>query len=103
MIRRFIVLLLLPALIICIGTAGYMFIEGWEFLDSLYMTVMTVTTVGFGEVRPLKHNGRIFTIFLMLGGIYTLFYVVGEVIRTMVSGQLQAALGRQAWNAVWRG
>jgi voltage-gated potassium channel len=95
LIRRFIALLLVPALVICIGTFGYVLIEGWTPFDSLYMTVMTITTVGFGEVRPLSRNGRMFTIFLMLGGIFTLFYAVGEVIRTIVSGQLQAALGRQ--------
>lgn len=95
MIRRFIALLLLPAVIIIFGTAGYMIVEGWPFFDALYMTVMTITTVGYKEVQPLTRKGQIFTIVLMLGGIYTLFYVFGEVIRTVVSGQLQAALGRQ--------
>lgn len=95
LIRRFIATLLLPGFVIGVGTVGYALIEGWSLFDALYMTVMTVTTVGFGEVRPLSHAGKAFTIFLMLGGIFTLFYAVGEVIRTIVSGQLQAALGRQ--------
>jgi voltage-gated potassium channel len=95
LIRRFIALLILPAAVICTGTVGYMLIEGQPFFESLYMTVMTITTVGFGEIWPMSHNGRIFTIFLMLGGIFTLFYAVGEITRTVVSGQLQAALGRQ--------
>ena len=48
-----------------IGTAGYMYFEQWDFLDALYMSVITTTTVGFSEVRELSDNGRIFTIFRM--------------------------------------
>lgn len=93
--RRFVATLLLPAVIIAWGTLGYMLIEGWSFFDSLYQTVMTVTTVGFGEVHQLSDPGRLFTIVLMLGGIFALFYAAGEIIRVIVSGQVQAALGRQ--------
>jgi len=93
--RRFVATLLLPIAIIGFGTLGYILIEKWSFFDSLYMTVMTVTTVGFSEVHPLSVWGKIFTIFLMLGGIFTLFYAAGEVIRAIVSGQVQTILGRQ--------
>jgi len=51
------------------GTFGYNIIENWSFFDGLYMTVISITTVGFTEVRPLGQNGRIFTIFLILGGV----------------------------------
>jgi voltage-gated potassium channel len=44
-----------------VGTLGYMVLEGWHFIDSLYMTVITLSTVGFGEVRPLSAVGRLFT------------------------------------------
>lgn len=57
-----------------IGTAGYMFIEGWNFIDSLYMTAITLTTVGFGEVNTLSANGRIFTVVLMTLGLSTVAY-----------------------------
>jgi voltage-gated potassium channel len=93
--RRFLAVLLLPAIVIAVGTVGYVIIEGWTWFDALYMTVMTVTTVGFREVHDLSLAGQAFTIFLMLGGIFTLFYAAGEIIRTVVSGQVQAALGRQ--------
>lgn len=95
LLRRFLATLLLPIAIIILGTFGYMKIEGWSFFDSLYMTVMTVTTVGFGEVHSLSARGRAFTIVLMLGGIFILFYAAGEVIRAVVSGQVQTILGRQ--------
>src|SRR5438132_13594928 len=94
-IRRFLLTLSLPAFIIAWGTLGYMLVERWEFFDSVYMTVMTVTTVGFAEPHPLSVAGKVFTIVLMLGGIFTLFYAAGEIIRVIVSGQMQAALGRQ--------
>lgn len=94
-LRHFIATLSLPVSIIAWGTVGYMLIEGWGFFDSVYMTVMTVTTVGFGEPQKLSRSGQIFTIVLMLGGIFVLFYSAGEIIRVIVSGQVQAALGRQ--------
>ena len=47
------------------GTFGYAFIEGWDLLDSLYMTVITMATIGYGEVRPLSPTGRVFTLFII--------------------------------------
>ena len=85
--RRYYLVLVVPILIILVGTLGYRLIEGWDLLDSLYMTVITLTTVGFNEVKPLTTPGRIFTIFLCLGGIFTLFYAASEIIRAVVSGE----------------
>lgn len=56
------------------GTVGYMLIEGWNLSDALYMTAITLTTVGFGEVQPLTLTGRIFTIFLILSGAGSVAY-----------------------------
>ncbi len=56
-------------LIILVGTFGYMFIENFTFIEGLYMTLITLTTIGFGEIRPLSEKGRVFTMFLILVGI----------------------------------
>ncbi|HJT78558.1 MAG TPA: potassium channel protein [Gemmataceae bacterium] len=93
--RRFILTLLVPALLLVAGTLGYHFIEGWSLFDSLYMTVTTLTTVGYGEVHPLSPAGRAFTMLLLLGGVFTLFYAAGELIRGIISGEVREALGRQ--------
>lgn len=62
------VILLLGAVIVY-GVGGYMALEGWSFLDALYMTISTLTTVGFREVRPLDTSGRVFTITLIVAGV----------------------------------
>jgi len=95
--RRLLLLVLFPVCLITFGTGGYLVLEDeYTFLDAVYMTVMTVTTVGFGELHgPLRSTSRVFTIFLMLGGIFTLFYTAGEIIRFIVSGEVRILLGKQ--------
>ena len=56
---------------------GYRLVGGWAWLDALYMTVITITTVGFHEVQPLGSAGRLFTMALALGGVFTAFYAAG--------------------------
>jgi voltage-gated potassium channel len=76
--RLAIALAILTALT-AIGTAGYMLVEGAYWLDALYMTVITLSTVGFGEIIPLSSAGRIFTIGLILSGVGTAAYLVTSV------------------------
>ncbi|MGB9667610.1 MAG: potassium channel family protein [Thermosulfidibacteraceae bacterium] len=73
-------------LIISIGVVGYILIEGMDFLSALYMTAITITTVGFGEVKPLSSAGRIFTIFLILCGTGTFFYFVSIILSIISEG-----------------
>ena len=75
------------------GVAGYMIIEGWSFLDALFMTVTTVTTVGYREVQPLDNSGRIFTIVVVLFGVGVAFYILTTLVQTVVEGELAQALG----------
>lgn len=75
------------------GIVGYVLIEGWSFLDAFYMTVITVTTVGFQEVRPLSDEGRIFTSGLVILGVGAAFYLLTAVVATVVEGELGLLLG----------
>jgi voltage-gated potassium channel len=95
--RRYLVLIVIPAALMIGGTAGYYFLdERYTLLDAIYMTVTTLTTVGYGEVHsPLKPSGRIFTIILLLVGVLTFFYTVTELVRLVISGEIQELLGRR--------
>ncbi len=92
---RFVTIASLPGLLILSGTLGYHLIEGWRFFDSLYMAVITLTTIGFGEVHPMSSAGRAFTMALALLGIFTMFFASTEILRTWASGELRTLLGRQ--------
>ncbi len=74
--------------IVALGVIGYMLIEGWAFLDALYMTVITVTTVGYAEVHPLTSGGRVFSIFLIVGGVGGALYIVTSIVRYVVEGNI---------------
>lgn len=71
-----------------IGIVGYMLIGEYSFLDALYMTVITITTVGFGEVQPMGMDGKIFTIFLILTSITVFGYTISVFTEYIASGQL---------------
>ncbi len=81
--------------VLVIGTLGYVFIEGWHFFDALYMTVITLTTVGFQEVHLLSRPGRAFTIVIVFMGLGFMFYVLGAVAQVVVEGQIREVLGRR--------
>jgi voltage-gated potassium channel len=93
--KRFILAVCIIVLVISFGTAGYMVIEGWNFLDALYMTIITLTTVGFKEIHDLTLNGRLFTIVLLMGGVGTVFYALGIGAKVIIEGELQEIYGRK--------
>jgi len=82
-------------LLLTVGTLGYRTLGGWAWLDAMYMTVITITTVGFHEVQPLGPAGRLFTMGLALGGVFTAFYAAGAFIRAIVTGEIRTVFGRQ--------
>ncbi len=80
---------------ILLSALGYVWIEGWSYFDGLYMTVITLTTVGYGEVRPLSPAGRTFTMVIMLAGIGALAYFISGLVRVVVEGEIHKALGKR--------
>jgi voltage-gated potassium channel len=72
------------------GSLGFMLIEQWDFLDSLFMTVITLTTVGYGESHPLSPNGRIYTIFLIFVGVGVVLYLLSDMVEIFLRFNLGA-------------
>ncbi len=95
--RRIWVLLGVPLVLVLTGTIGYRVIEAGKYstFDALYMTIITLSTIGYGETHELSPEGRVFTICLILGGVFTFFYSTTEIIRTVVSGEIAEILGKQ--------
>ncbi len=81
--------------IICVGTIGYMTIEKWDLLSSVYMTVITITTVGYRELFPLSNTGKIFTMFLIFTGVGIIAYTLGMVAQAMIELKIMSILGRK--------
>jgi voltage-gated potassium channel len=86
---------LLLFVILIVGIIGYMLIEKSGFLDSLYMVVITVTTIGYGEVFPLGTGGEIFTIFLIIAGVGTVGYTLVSAVEFMIENSLSGMMGRR--------
>lgn len=78
------------------GTLGYRVLEGFALVDALYMTVTTLTTVGFGEIQPLSTAGRVFTISLILVGVVVVFDLFAVFTSLVASGHLTQVLGRRS-------
>ena len=80
---------------VAIGTAGFSLIEGWSVGDSLYMTLMTVTTVGYGPPQPLSPAGRNFAVFFMVVGVGTAAYAFSSAVQAFVQSEIIAVFGRR--------
>lgn len=77
--------ILLLCLVLCIGILGYRFVSNYSWIDSIYMTVITITTVGFGEVQPLDTEAKIFTIFLILSSVVIVGYAISIITEYILS------------------
>lgn len=82
-------------IIAMLGSIGYHLIEGWSLFDGLYMTVITLATIGYGEVHPLSQVGRAFTIVLIILGVTAVGLILATLTQTLLEAQLTTILGRR--------
>lgn len=86
--RRLVIPVLLLIFVIVVAIVGYMYLEHFPFLDAVYMVVITLSTVGFREVHELNSSGKILTICVIIAGVGTVAYTVGQFIEIMLEGQI---------------
>jgi len=95
LLRRFLLIAGLLGIILVVGTMGFVLIDGYSWFDAFYMTLTTITTVGYGEIRPLDRAGRIFNSFLIFFGVTTMFLAVGAMTQTIIELELQDRYGKR--------
>ena len=83
------------ALIVVTGTLGYHAIEGWSLFDGLYMTVITLATIGYSEVHPLSQAGRYFTLGLIVLGVTAVAFLLSNITQTLIETEITSVLGRR--------
>jgi len=81
--------------VLAVGTAGYVYIEKWDLLDSFWMVAITLSTVGFGEVHPLTPHGKMWTLTILFLGMGVIVAGASMVTSFVVDGQLQEILRRR--------
>lgn len=84
--------------VFAIGTLWYALIEGWSWSDAAYMTMITLATVGYGEVHPIGDRGRLFTISLILMGLVSIGYIVNRFTEALIEGYFQQRIRRREQN-----
>ena len=93
--RRFIYLLAAVGVTLATGTVGFVLIDHYPPFDAFYMTLITMTTVGYGEVHPLSHAGRVFNSFLIAFGVTTIFIAIGAMTQTIIEREFGEAIGKR--------
>ncbi|MBL7912073.1 MAG: potassium channel protein [Bacteroidia bacterium] len=96
---RFMIPLFLLVLLIIIGTIGYVVIDGYTWFNAFYMTIITVATVGYGEVEPLSVAGKVFTSFLIITSFITFAYAVSSITKFIVDGELNSFFKHKRLNS----
>lgn len=94
-LKKTIISIVLFIALLATGSGGYMAIEGWNFFDALYMTVITIATVGYSEIHIISPAGRLFTLVLIFLGVGFFLYAVGNFIQFLVEGRIRHVLGRR--------
>ena len=92
---RFLYLLAAVAITLATGTVGFVLIDHYPPFDAFYMTLTTMTTVGYGEIHPLSHAGRVFNSFLITFGVTTIFIAIGAMTQTIIEREFGEAIGKR--------
>jgi voltage-gated potassium channel len=92
---RLIILLAAVGVTLATGTVGFVLIDHYPTFDAFYMTLITMTTVGYGEIHPLSHAGRVFNSFLIAFGVTTIFIAIGAMTQTIVEREFGEAIGKR--------
>jgi voltage-gated potassium channel len=95
LLRRLVWIASLIALTVAMGTVGFTVIEGYPVFDAFYMTLITVSTVGYSEIHPLSHAGRIFNSFLIFFGVTTMFFAIGAMTQSIIELELGEYFGKR--------
>lgn len=93
--RRFLLTLLAIAATLAIGTVGFVVIDGYPPFDAFYMTLTTMTTVGYGELHPLSRAGRVFNSFLIMFGVTTILIAIGAMTQSIIELEFGDAIGKR--------
>src|SRR5262245_33498872 len=93
--RKLLISLAAVLAIICLGTLGYHLIEDWSWFDGFYMTLITLTTIGYGEVHPLSYPGRVFTVILIIVGVTVFGFLISILTQALIEAEIASALGRR--------
>src|SRR5437868_12011558 len=93
--RRFLFIAVAIAATLATGTVGYTLIDGYPPFDAFYMTLTTMTTVGYGEIHPLGHAGRVFNSFLIVFGVTTIFIAIGAMTQTIIEQEFGEVIGKR--------
>jgi voltage-gated potassium channel len=95
LLRRAAFIATLLAVTLCLGTVGFVLLEGFSVFDAFYMTLITITTVGYEEIHPLNHAGRVFNSFVICFGVSAIFVAAGAMTQSIIELELQDRYGKR--------
>ena len=93
--RRYVLFSVPLLVLLLVGPAGYMLFEHTGFFDGLYLTIITITTVGYGDIAPSTPSGRMFTVVLVFSGAGYMMYIFSQMTEAIVEGGIQRVVGRR--------
>jgi voltage-gated potassium channel len=94
-VARLVLAIAILVVLVFVGTAGFHYIEGWAWFDGFYMTVTTMATVGYGEIHPLSHAGRVFNSFLIVASVIGAGFTIATFSQALIEFEFREFFGRR--------